>query len=187
MVGIDNRNVIHKGLLKFEKEVIEVEMEKRCIMFCNTLCGMAIQYRFSNPDAHNFTGNLLNSIIVCLYKRRSPVYACYAAGSVRKTISVKMTARKKPYHFTPDYEGEESSYSADVKTNQGWGEDDARDFFQAFRPSGNELFDIVVAYPVEYGKWVEMERATTGIVETYEYAMKYGLKLLSIPYGKIPF
>lgn len=187
MVGIDNRKVIHEGLLNFQKEVIEPELEKRCIMFCNTICGMAIQYRLSNPNAHNFTGNLLNSIIVCLYKRRTPVYACYSAGSVRKAIRVKMTMRKKPYYLKPDYDGEESSYIADVKTDQGWGEDDARDFFQSFKPSGNDLFNIVLAYPVEYAEWVEIVRGTTGIVGTYEYVKENGLKLLSIPYGDIPF
>ena len=46
--------------------------------------------------------------------------------------------------------------------------------------SGKNLFDIVVAYPVEYGNWVEMKRGTTGILRTYAHAEKVGVTYLKL-------
>ena len=64
--------------------------------------------------------------------------------------------------------------------NGGWGEDDARNFFQSYVPQGKNLFDIVVAYPVEYGKWVEAKRASTGILQAYSHA-----EAVSVTYLKL--
>ena len=145
------------------------------------MCQEAIRARQESNGAHNFTGNLINSIVVCLYKNKEPINAYYAAQYVPKAIQVKMRYRKrKSYRFNPDYDGEKSHYLPTVQTNGGWGEDDARRFFQSFVPGGKNLFDIVVAYPVEYGKWVEMKRGTTGILRTYEHAGQVGVTYLKL-------
>ena len=163
----------------YKKKILN-EIEKNAIHFCQELCQAAINYRESNPNKHDFTGNLLNSIVVCLYKEGSPAYACYAADRVPKAIQVKMTAGYQ-YRFGRDYEQDRSFYTPEIDTNQGWGEDDARRFFNTYKPTGKHMFDIVVAYPTEYAEWVEIRRGTTGIFGTYYTADKLGVDYLKLP------
>lgn len=175
-----NATIIRKAFADYRKEIFN-EVEIRCRKFCTDLCQEAIRARQESNGAHNFTGNLINSIVVCLYKNKEPINAYYAAQYVPKAIQVKMRYRKrKSYRFNPDYDGEKSHYLPTVQTNGGWGEDDARRFFQSFVPGGKNLFDIVVAYPVEYGNWVEMKRGTTGILRTYEHAGQVGVTYLKL-------
>lgn len=172
--------IIHKAFADYRKEIFD-EVENRCRKFCTDLCQEAIKARQNNEAAHNYTGNLINSIVVCLYRDKEPINAYYAAQYVPKAIQVKMRLRKrKHYRFNPDYEGDKSQYLPEVQTNGGWGEDDARNFFQDYVPKGRNLFDIVVAYPVEYGKWVEAKRSSTGILQAYSQAEAVGVTYLKL-------
>lgn len=164
---------------EYKKKFVK-ELEENCRVFCNALCMAAINFRESSPGKHDFTGNLLNSIVTCLYKDGSPIYACYAAERVPKAIQVKMTAGYR-YTFGKDYEQSRSFYNPEVDTNEGWGEDDAKNFFNSYRPAGHNMFDIVVAYPTEYAGWVELRRGTTGIVGTYDTAARLGVDYLKLP------
>ena len=175
-----NANIIHKAFMNYRKEIFD-EVEKRCRKFCEYLCLEAIKQRQLDPMAHNFTGNLLNSIVVCLYRDREPINAYYAGQYVPKAIRVKMTARKYAYHFNPDYDRAASSYKPEVETDKGWGVNDARRFFQSYKPKGKNLFDIVIAYPVEYATWVEQNHGTTGILQTYGEANTLGVTYLELP------
>ena len=181
MAGI-NASAI-KAVDNYKKQVL-AEIEKNAISFCNALCQAAIIYR-KHSGGHDFTGNLLNSIVVCLYKERSPIYACYAADRVTKAIRVKMTNYMPPWDrvfFKQDYEGHSGTkYKPEVPTHYGWGEDDAKMFFNSYRPSGHHIFDIVVAYPTEYAEWIEVKRKTTGILQTYDYAERTGTTWLQLP------
>lgn len=169
MSGINPKEAAKK-VSEYKKAVMD-EIESRCIKYCDQLCLEAIEHRQSAPGKHNFTGNLINSIVTCVYREKKPVYACYAGDSLPQAIQVKMTYPNQ-YHFDRDYEGGESNFKPDVKTDQGWGEDDAKRFFQTYRPSGDCIFNIVVAYPVEYASFVEARRKTTGIIGTWEEAKR---------------
>lgn len=144
----------------------------------------AVSMRLNDFRAHNFTGNLLNSIVVCLYEQGQPIEAFYAAddGRVRSAIMPKMTARQRPYSFykTGDYEGNRSVYKAEVSTDGGWGINDAKEFFASFRPEGDNLFDVVVAYTTEYSTWVQAKRNSTGYLETLGYAKRTAVSFLEI-------
>lgn len=175
-----NAQIIRSGIAKYRTDILD-EVEKRCRRFCSNMCVEAIRARLTADGAHNFTGNLINSIVVCLYREREPVIAYYAAQYAPEAIQVKMKARKrKSYHFNPDYDGEKSHYLPTIQTNGGWGVDDARTFFQEYTPQGKNLFDIVVAYPVEYANWVEMNRGTTGILRAYAWAGNVGVQYLKV-------
>ena len=185
-----NAEIIRNGIAKYRTAIFD-EVELRLRKFCSQLCQEAINARKNAEGAHNFTGNLINSIVVCLYKNREPIDAYYAAQRVPKAIQVKMRYRKrKRYRFKVDYDGPAEDgrkynyYLPTVQTNGGWGVDDARHFFQEYVPKGKNLFDIVVAYPVEYGEWVESHRATTGILWTYDYANRVGVQWLKLPRAK---
>lgn len=175
-----NRQIVQQALAEYKIAIFD-EVEKRCRKFCTDLCQEAINARQNADGAHNFTGNLLNSIVVCLYRNKEPINAYYAAHYVPKAIQVKMRYRKrKRYRFSHDYDGDSSVYLPTVQTNGGWGEDDARRFFQDYVPQGKNLFDIVVAYPVEYGNWVEQKRGTTGILRSYAHAEAVGVTYLKL-------
>ena len=181
-----NATIIRKAFADYRKDIFD-EVEIRCRKFCTDLCQEAIKARQNADGAHNFTGNLISSIVVCLYRERMPINAYYAAQYVPKAIQVKMRYReRKRYRFKVDYDGPADGnrkynyYLPKVDTNGGWGEDDARKFFQGYIPNGNNLFDIVVAYPVEYGEWIEMKRRTTGILRTYEHAERVGVTYLKL-------
>lgn len=175
-----NSQIVHQALAEYKKNIFD-EVEIRCRKFCSSLCQEAIIARNSAGGAHNFTGNLLNSIVVCLYREKEPINAYYAAQYVPQAIQVKMRQRKrKSYRFNPDYDGEISHYLPTVQTNGGWGVDDARNFFQSYTPQGKNLFDIVICYPVEYANWIEMKRGTTGIVRAYSWASSVGVQYLKM-------
>lgn len=175
-----NKAVIHKAFADYRKQILD-EVEIHCRKFCTDLCQEAINARQNTEGAHNFTGNLLNSIVVCLYREREPINAYYAAQYVPKAIHVKMRERKrKSYRFNPDYDGDKSHYLPTVQTNGGWGEDDARNFFQNYTPKGKNLFDIVIAYPVEYANWIEIKRGTTGIMRAYSWSEQVSVQYLKL-------
>lgn len=183
---VTNRQIVHEAIAGYKTAIFD-EVENRCRKFCTDLCQEAIRARKNAPGAHNFTGNLINSIVVCLYRNREPINAYYAAQYVPKAIQVKMRFRKrKRYRFKVDYDGPADGgrkynyYLPTVQTNGGWGEDDARHFFQDYVPKGKNLFDIVVAYPVEYGNWVETQRSTTGILQSYAHAEAVGVTYLKL-------
>lgn len=153
------------------------EIENRCKSYCDELCLKAIEAR--NVRGHNFTGNLITSIVACVYREKKPVYACYAGDSLPEPIQVKMTYPKN-YFFKEDYDGATSSYMPNVKTNEGWGQDDAVHFFRTYKVKGDAIFTIVIAYPVEYAPFVEEARHTTGILATYAEAQTISRTYLCI-------
>ena len=179
MLSMSNKDVIATAFQGFEKQILDTA-EKELRKYCWSLLNSAIKSREQNDRAHNFTGNLLNSIVVCLYRRKSPVIAYFAADLVPEAIHPKMTRRKNPYFFNQDYKGEKSSYRPEVKTNMGWGRHDAEAFFENYVPRGKNLFDVVVAYPVEYADWVETKRKTTGILQTKDDALKIGMTFMQL-------
>ena len=143
---------------------MEVELKK----YCDTLCETAIDFRLSAPNAHNFTGNLLNSIVVALYRRGRLVQATFSAGLVQEAIAPQMTIGKF-YHWRPDYEGEERTYRPEIKTIEGYGKFDARSFVAYYKPNKDAIFEIVCAYTTEYAQWVEMQSATTGYLNMVQF------------------
>lgn len=170
---------IGEALKEYQQGIYE-RVERQVGVFARDLIVEAIIERKTIPGAHDFTGNLINSIVVCVYKDGVPQTAYYPSQyGVPKAIRFKMTA-PKTYHFKKDYSGEESSYTARIKTNEGWGEDDARDFFNSFNPGRQAKFYIVVAYTAEYASFAEGLRRTAGFTATYDYAKRTGWQVLGL-------
>lgn len=158
------------------KRAMMDKMEVRCTDYCEELCNTAIRYRQEHPEAHNFTGNLINSIVVGLWRERVPVVAFYSSDKLPRAIQRKMTASKGEYEFFGDWDNANSKYTPGVDTDEGWGENDAKRFFQTYRPEGNNLFDIVVAYTTEYASYI----GTTGMANTYISALNTGIRFLQV-------
>ena len=178
---MNQKKVIAKAVENYRNDIIIPIVERTLKKWCWNILDAAIKARQRNPKAHNFTGNLLNSIVVCLYKNREPVIAYYASDIVPEAIMPKMRKRQRKRVFiNKDYDGQESAYLPTVETNGGWGRDDAQNFFETYVPKGNNLFDVVIAYPVEYADWVEAQRATTGILNAYQYVERTGVRFMRL-------
>ena len=174
-----NASIIERAIKDYTKKMYD-EIEKRCDNYCWSLLRGAIDARFNAPRAHNFTGNFITSIVVCLYRDKKPVRAYFSADQLDGVVFVKMSAPNR-YWWKKDWDGTESVYIPEVVTDMGFGETDARKFFQEYRPNGKNLFDIVVAYPVEYAEYIEQLRQTTGIIQAYDHAEKVGIEYLGLP------
>ena len=176
-----NKGIIAKAVENYKNQVIIPTMEAELKKWCSQILDAAIKARMRNPKAHNFTGNLIDSIVICLYRKKKPVMAWYAHDRVPEAIMPKMRKRlRKRVFFKRDYDGEESAYLPTIETNGGWGYEDAQEFFESYTPKGNYLFDIVVAYPVEYANWVQMQRASTGILNTWQFAERTGCTFMRL-------
>lgn len=176
MEGISQ--TISKAFSAYKKYILET-VEKELREWCWDLLNAAILWRERNRGAHDFTGNFLNSITVCLYRKNAPVIAYYSSSLVPDAIRPKMSAPKRSY-FKRDYEGARSVYKPEVATNRGWSRDDAEAFFESYSPRGKNLFDIVVAYTAEYAGFIEHERQTTGILQTWRQARNTGIKFMEL-------
>lgn len=173
--------LVNKAFGKYRKQM-EDEVEKQCRSFCVELCRFAVWFRLRDPNAHNFTGNLINSIVVALYRKKKPVYASYANDIMPKAISGKMTNSHGRYLFRRDYDSEElTTYVPEVETDESLGLNDAIRVVRSYKPVGNNMFDILVAYSAEYAEFVENERASTGFLNTYDHARYVGIKFLGLP------
>lgn len=162
MSGISPHQAAQK-VAQYKTAVMD-EIQRRCSKYIDELTDLAIEYRRTNLVAHDFTGNLLNSIAVALYRSGKLVEANFASDRVEPAIKRKMTVRNGHYYFSNDYSGVESEYDPTIDTDEGFGRDDAHRFVASYRPPGRHLFDIVVVYATEYATWVERMRASTGIL-----------------------
>ena len=141
-------------------------------------------------EGHNFTGNLINSIVGIVYWRsknkKEIIYAQQAMPGLKPAIRRELSSmtykkRQRSYniHFRPgsrfgdvDWEGAQSTIKASslIPTDESYGRSDAIQFANRWRPSTNSNFVICIAYTSEYASFVEMQRGTTGILETQVYA-----------------
>lgn len=180
-----DKNGVNMTIAKYKQAILD-EVESRCRKFCTDLCIQAVRERKTAPGAHDFTGNLITSIVVCLYRDGVARDAWYSAQYEKKAIQIKMRHRpvKKRYYFPVDYSGEDGTTYTPAEDSPDvtgrYGVDDARAFFQQYKPMGRHLFDIVIAYPVEYANWVEMHRSTTGILQAYGWANRVGVNYLKL-------
>lgn len=178
---------IEKAMKAFHEDII-ADVYYKVHHYAYALMVEAIANRYNAPESHNFTGNLLNSIVVCVYRDGNPDIAYFASGELRGAIRAKMTAPKH-YRFKVDYDGAASEYDADIETDKGYGAQDAKNFFSEYRPAGKDKFDIVVAYTTEYAAWVESKRHTVGFVNTYSFAKHTAKGYLKLPEseGRSPY
>ena len=172
----NNVSIINKAFKEFANGVMREEMTKQISLHCLNLLISAIRNRMSlsHRIGHDYTGNLINSIVVVLYQdgEIADIWTAGEAGQVRKPKFRKMSARKKMYVYSNDYSNSSSRYRAEIPTNRGVADEDIQNFLSTNTPSIQKGFCVTVAYTVEYAEWVEMERGTTGYLKTLHNARK---------------
>lgn len=173
------------------KNQVYPTVRKNACNLADKLVEEAISTRLNIKSAHNYTGNLLNSIVAGVYEDNKPVYAAYSYKNhlVHGAITTKMSAPRL-YFFLRDYDGEESRYKPTIKTDKGFGRVDAERFFNSYRPGGTAKFSIVLAYTTEYAGFVETMKQNIGLNLVWRYAeqkagevLKYGGHIVQAEYG----
>lgn len=174
-MSVDNAAIMARAIKRFEKKKMD-ELQQKLKAYADDLLESAVRFRFertySSPAAHNFTGNLVSSIAVGLWRKGKLVHGVIAGSQnqVTKVWRRKMTGPDRWYKFRVDWDTNKNTmYHAEVVTDEGFGRDDARRFLDTHRPGRNEEFHLAVAYTVEYAEWVETKRHTTGYMETVEW------------------
>lgn len=166
------------GILESKEQQFLDELEKTLIIICEDLMAKAVEFRLNAPGAHNFTGNLINSIVINLYRDGKLVKQTTPSDvyDIRGPIRAMMSAPRK-YFFKEDWEGEKSRYFPQVAVGKGlWGNQKFR-----YRSSKRNIFEILVVYTAPYAEWVEMERQTTGFAQMSEYVKSFDWHM-SVPF-----
>ena len=182
--------VVKKAARDFER-LMEQTIYDTLFKWCGQTLDLAIELRERDRNAHNFTGNLLNSIVVILYTRtkRIPqtVDFFFAAEEVKPAIAPKMSsvttrgkARKNLYHFHPDYDQRDSRYRPTIPVNGRWGYEDAAKFANSYSPTMDVPFTIVVAYTVEYAEFIEQQRHTAGYLQIKKATEKAAVQFIGL-------
>lgn len=175
-----NKKIVRDAFKEFKKE-----MEDICLKWINeyarSIVYKAIEYRLSEKEAHNFTGNLLNSIVAAVYYNREFKSASFSGETgIRQPRYYEMTASHGRYFFKVDYNGKKSVYVPEIETLRRKGIDDAYEFVSTYTPK-MDGYVVVVAYTTEYAEFVELERHTTGYLKTFKYADKIGRNYFQLP------
>lgn len=174
---MSNEAIMRRALKEFREKKLN-ELERKMRKYADDLLNQAVMFRYSrvngSPAAHNFTGNLISSICVGLWREGNMVY-CAIAGQKNQVAWVKrwhnkMTGPDRWYKFKWDYDtAPNTMYHATVITDQGFGRYDAQKFLASHQPAHRDTFHLVVAYTTEYAAWVEAKRHTTGYLETADW------------------
>lgn len=175
----DNSKVIRQAFKEFAKQ-IDNEVQRETELLAQNLVYYAVKQRESTPGKHDFTGNLLNSIVSAVYKDKSLTKAYFSGETgIKAPRYYEMTASHGRYHFKVDYEGVTSNYTPDIETLRRKGLDDAYEFVSTYTPQING-FVIVVAYTTDYADFVEQQRKTTGFLSTFKYANKVATQMFQL-------
>ena len=175
----NNIKTLKEGIMKqLERRFDEIQVQ--LIQYCDQIVEQAIKFRLEEPEKHDFTGNLINSFVAILYRDGHAVYYATSCGNVKLPVRVKMTKTGKWTHVAPDYEGlPHTRYNAEIPTNRGLGQEDARKFLEKFKPNKKAKFSIVCAYTTEYASFVEELRGTTGMMELHDWVSITAVKAIT--------
>ena len=185
MAGTNNRQVIEDAFKQFSQQIDEEVFNMLDDACRNLLLDAVIRNRMigdmKKSTPHQFTGNLINSIVVILFRKSTgEVCKYFASDQLKAPIQREMSRlnargkeRKYHYHFRPDWQNTpESEYMPEVATDRSTGPQDARSFAAEWGPSLNTAFEICVAYTSEYAEWVHTQRKTVGILNSMHYTSK---------------
>lgn len=184
-MSVSNETILRKGITEFRKQQYDA-LEKKLIKYCGDILTQAIDARLSADNAHNFTGNLINSIVVGLFREGELVMFVMPSDEqgIDRPIMKKMSypfkyffsetkKRTKGGHNSVGLDWDQthpsSYYKPELKTNLIWGFTDAKRFIRSYTVPKNVVFQIVVGYTTEYASFVEAKRHTTGYMRMVQW------------------
>lgn len=179
-MSVNNAAIMTHAIKEFRKEQYD-KLEKKLVRYCERLLGQALNARHHAPNAHNFTGNLINSIVVGLFREGSLVMFVTPGPDQgeerprRKKMTFPFSyywsedRKKSKLGWDYDQTSPSSFYEPELKTNLSLGGADASRFIRSYKPHKDAVFQVVVGYTTEYASWVEEKRRTTGFMETVDW------------------
>lgn len=163
-------------LLDEMSRVIQGAVAKRLDHIAEMVLKRAVEYRLKLTQAElafNATGNLINSIFVGVYygltwQENHSYYATdlLSGGPTDRKMSAKSKGKPQIYTFNPfeSWDGKGGKVKATVVTDKKIVTKEViRQFARTYKPKVPNGYTIVLAYPVEYSRWVEKERESTGM------------------------
>lgn len=182
------RKEIEKAIDEYYKKDMTPVIYKDLAEWCKSLIRYAVEERLHSIGGHNFTGNLINSIVVILYSKQQKKKEAYYSNTIsgkpaimHEVSALNARGRLRAYdiHFrpgsrfpSPDWSGTFSTLKASsiIPTDESMGFMDAVNFVRMWKPLTGKDFEVCVAYTSEYASFVEAERHTTGFLGTMNYA-----------------
>ena len=179
-----NKVIVNRAFKAFGK-IMDEKSLKWVENYAQSILYKAIDFRRNSPIGHDYTGNLLNSIVCAVYLDKKFKRAFFSGESgIRQPRYYEMTASHNGngrYFFEIDYSGKRSWYKAEVETLRRKGLDDAYEFLSTYNPD-KDGFLVVLAYTTEYANFIEQIRpTTTGYLNTRKYAEKLGMVYFQLP------
>lgn len=191
MAGI-NTKVINKAFNGYAQHIDKI-VYSRLDKWCVEILRSAVLDRLHPLGGHNFTGNLINSICVLLYRKSTGTKTSYFAFDragikppIRRELSgitARHRHRKNRVWLRPDWVGETSALKGSelIGTDGSWGQNDAQNFARWWIPRNPDNdFVICVAYTSEYASFVEHERGTTGILNTEAFVAHTAIEFVGL-------
>ena len=186
----NNVKIIDKAFKGYSEHIDKIVYSK-LDNWCAEILRKAVFTRINPIGGHNFTGNLINSIVVILYRKSNHTKTSYFASDqvnlpVRREFSAlnsRGKRRKNKVWLRPDWTGQFSSLQGSelIPTDESWGQNDAIKFSQVWRPRNVDAeFVICIAYTSEYASFVEHERQTTGILEVEEFVGRSAVEWIGL-------
>lgn len=187
-------NKAFKGYAAHMDKVVYGELQK----WCAEIIRKAVFARMNPFGGHNFTGNLINSIVVILYRKSTHTKENFFGAKIsgkpaimRELTSVNARGKQRVnnIYFRPgskfgdvDWSNQWSVLKAEnlIPTDQSYGADDAIAFSQQWTPTLGTDFEICVAYTVEYADFVEQQRQTTGYLEVLDFVDRTGIEWVGL-------
>lgn len=192
-----NKEVVDKAFADYARH-IDLIVYNQLDKWCSEIIRKAVFERLNPIGGHNFTGNLINSIVVLLYRKSNSTVSTYFASqtglkpAIRRELSAityKGRRRRQKIHFRPgsrfgdrDWSGQWSTLRPEnlIPTDESYGSTDAMRFANRWKPKVDADFVVCVAYTSEYATFVEQQRQTTGILETEEFVARTAVEWVGL-------
>ena len=194
-----NSQIVEKAFRGYSEHIDKVIYD-RLDKWCEEILRKAIFDRLmpEGSEGHNFTGNLINSICVVLYRKSKSQKTTYFADrtglkpAIRRELSaLNSRGRKRSYRlrFAPgsklgdrDWSGRMSFLKPEnlIPTDESYGIQDAHQFASLWYPTMSSDFVICVAYTSEYANFVEQQRHTTGFLETMDFVDRTAIEWVGL-------
>lgn len=172
-----NEKAIREGMSKFN-----VMLSERVMVALNKLGEDYLMDASVQKEYTSLTGNTLTSLAFGRYDNYK-IAEIVLFDADKPAQRRKFTKGDTVYGYR-DYEGNiRDVFSADIETDEGWGNSTSVRFLRSFRPTTPTA--IIVCTGTEYSEFLENERGLNVLTDTEQYARYNTLSLFRNGFKKI--
>lgn len=172
-----NEKAIREGMAKANAMIAERTMVALNIVGEEMLMDASVQKEYTS-----LTGNTLTSLAFGRYDNYK-IAEIVLFDADKPAQRRKFTAGDTVYGYR-DYEGNvRDKFTADIETDEGWGNSTSVRFLRSFRPPRPTA--IIVCTGTEYSDFLENEKGLNVLTDTEQYAHYNALSLFRNGFKKI--